>query len=77
MDFFCSICNKHFKSYQSIWNHNKKFHTENNIYNKDKQFFCDKCNKKFTRKHNLTLHLHNTCKGANTNQEIIHDIKKN
>lgn len=76
MDFYCSICNKPFKSYQSIWNHNKKFHTESNIYNKDKQFSCDKCNKKFTRKQNLTIHLNNSCKGVVTNQEIVPNIKK-
>lgn len=26
MEFKCNICNKDYKSYQSIWNHNKKFH---------------------------------------------------
>jgi len=26
MDFKCNICNKLYKSYQSLWNHNHKFH---------------------------------------------------
>lgn len=26
MDFACKICNKKYKSYQSLWNHNHKFH---------------------------------------------------
>ena len=46
------------------------------FYNKDKQFSCDKCNKKFTRKQNLTIHLNNSCKGVVTNQEIVPNIKK-
>ena len=26
----CKICNKYYKSRQSLWNHNKKYH--NNVY---------------------------------------------
>jgi hypothetical protein len=26
--FKCSICNKYYKSYKSLWNHNKQFHTQ-------------------------------------------------
>lgn len=26
--FICNICIKNYKSYQSLWNHNKKFHTQ-------------------------------------------------
>ena len=25
--YFCNICNKKYKSYQSLWNHNKRFHS--------------------------------------------------
>jgi len=28
MEFRCKRCNKEYSSYQSLWNHNKKFHTE-------------------------------------------------
>jgi hypothetical protein len=28
-DYKCNICNKGYTSYQSLWNHNKKFHTNN------------------------------------------------
>ena len=31
MEFKCKICNKIYKSYQSLWNHNHKFH--DNQYN--------------------------------------------
>lgn len=33
--FKCNVCNKYYKSYQSLWNHKKKFHsilTQNNLY---------------------------------------------
>ena len=26
MQYGCKICNKQYASYQSLWNHNKKFH---------------------------------------------------
>jgi len=28
MEFRCKLCNKEYSSYQSLWNHNKKSHTE-------------------------------------------------
>jgi hypothetical protein len=31
MNFLCNFCNKNYKSYQSLWNHNRKFHTNENI----------------------------------------------
>jgi len=34
-EFSCNICNKNFKSYQSRWNHNKKFH--NNLVSESPQ----------------------------------------
>jgi hypothetical protein len=29
MEYKCNICNKKYKSYKSLWNHNKKFHPTN------------------------------------------------
>ncbi len=29
MEYKCVICNKHYKSYKSLWNHNNKFHSGN------------------------------------------------
>ena len=29
MEYKCNICNKNYNSYQSLWNHNKKFHNNN------------------------------------------------
>ena len=31
--YFCTICNKKYASYQSLWNHNKKFHIDIKLYN--------------------------------------------
>ena len=28
MEYKCNICNKKYKSYKSLWNHNKKFHND-------------------------------------------------
>jgi hypothetical protein len=77
-DFSCSICNKNYKSYQSIWNHNKLYHTELNIKisNKERNFSCAKCNKKFTRKDTLVYHNENTCKNKNNNTNEIIELKK-
>jgi len=33
MEFKCKICNKNYKSYQSLWNHNHKYHYDNNPQN--------------------------------------------
>ena len=29
--FNCNVCNKDYKSYKSLWNHNKKFHNKNKV----------------------------------------------
>ena len=67
MTFFCEICNKDYKSYQSLWNHNKIKHSKLclKISNKECKFICDLCNKKFTRNDNLKYHKNNTCKIKN------------
>lgn len=74
--FNCSICNKNYKSYQSIWNHNKLYHLELNIKitNKERNFNCDRCAKKFTRKDSLIYHTETSCK--NKNSDDIVELKK-
>lgn len=72
MSYNCSICNKKYKSYQSIWNHNNKYHTNINtiiqpIDNKIRNFNCSKCDKKFTRKGTMLYHLSTACKNKDTN----------
>ena len=70
MTFFCKICNKEYKTYQTLWKHNKIKHTDLVISikqnNKECNFSCNLCNKKFTRNNNLKYHKNNTCKIKNT-----------
>jgi hypothetical protein len=56
-EYKCKICNKHYKTYQTLWKHNKKFHDKpiilcsENIRNyseiNTKEYSCRKCNKIF------------------------------
>lgn len=65
MDFFCSLCNKKYKSYKSLWNHNSQFHKDENIRinnNKIRNYECDYCFKKFTSNQNKQVHMQNVCK---------------
>jgi len=69
MTFFCEICNKEYKTYQTLWKHNKIKHTDLVISikqnNKECNFSCNLCNKKFTRNNNLKYHKNNACKNIN------------
>jgi hypothetical protein len=78
MDFSCSICNKGYKSYQSVWNHKKRFHTESNDYidNKKRAFSCPNCNKKFTRKDSMSYHIKTPCAIKKTNDDKITKLEK-
>ena len=77
MQFNCTICNKPYKSYQSLWNHNKKFHpkVENDDNNKPNiethVIKCTYCNAVFTTRQAKSLHIKKYCKQK---QEI--DAKK-
>ena len=41
--FYCNICNKYYKSYQSLWNHNKSFHPKSSkrLHCDSKRLHCD------------------------------------
>jgi hypothetical protein len=71
MEFICSICNKNYKSYQSLWNHTYKKHKFNNTQNSSKslsntsvkppeknqdKLTCENCKKVFSRSDNLKRH---------------------
>ncbi len=85
--FKCDICNKYYKSYQSLWNHKKKFHsiiTQNNSIQPQNnsissnvpinKLTCKYCSKIYSRMDNLNRHK-KTCKLKeqiyNQNEEII------
>jgi cell division protein FtsB len=83
MDHSCNQCNKIYKSYQSLWNHNKKFHNKNVVVcgvnevvcgenevvlNTTKnKYVCNNCNKIFNDRSNKYKH-EKICK--NKNNEI-------
>ena len=54
--FYCSECNKHYKSYKSLWNHNKKFHQKKPTV---KEYICKQCKKSFDNKQNKYYHQKN------------------
>ena len=71
MEHICNICDKKYKSYQSLWNHNKKFHTANleNIQDIDESkliYICKYCNKKFDKKQKKWYHQQK-CKDTSNN----------
>ena len=81
MDLLCNICNKTYKTYQSLWNHNKKFHKELNIQiindnKKDCQYKCSYCNMGFTRNNTMNNHMLNRCKRKLTIIEENNKLKK-
>ena len=50
-DHFCNKCNKYFSSNNSLWEHNKKFHKNNN------KLKCDYCNKEFSFRQGKHVHM--------------------
>jgi hypothetical protein len=56
MNYFCSICNKSYKNYNSLYKHNKRYHTESS-----NGINCLHCGKFLTRKDGLSKHQ-KTCK---------------
>lgn len=64
-NFYCNECNRQYKSYKSLWNHNKIFHIKKP---KVKEYNCKVCNKSFDNKQNKYYHQ-KSCK----NTPIIKD----
>lgn len=79
MLYTCINCNKDYASYQSLWKHNKIYHSNKNTgvtvtytgnyssTNKPnkKTYTCELCNKIFTRKNNMNYHKINVCPNKN------------
>ena len=76
MQYNCEKCKKEYSSYQSLWIHNKKFHTTKktlkqpivtlNVIDSTSEtiqnIICQYCKKKFTRRNNLNQHIKKICK---------------
>ena len=80
MLYNCKLCNKEYKSYQSLWNHNKIKHSDLclKISNKECKFCCDLCNKKFRRNSTLKNHKQKKCNKTiikNDNINNFDDLK--
>jgi len=80
MEYFCKICDKKYKTYQSLWNHNNKFHQELNIQiindnKKERPYKCIHCNMGFTRKNTMKFHIDNRCKRKKTIIEQNNNLK--
>jgi len=83
MSHTCKICNKQYVSYQSWWNHNKKFHEQNvdisekhtnssdYIQKSDiKTYLCRKCNTEFTNVKTRWSHEKKCKKDINIKESI-------
>jgi hypothetical protein len=91
MEYNCNKCNKKYSSYQTLWTHNKKFHTEPVILPSEmsvkseikseasmKNFNCRLCNKIYFNKQSRWSH-EKICKNKNniiTTQNNELEIKK-
>jgi hypothetical protein len=72
--YSCDICNKNYSSYQSLWIHNKKFHSidVNTSVNTKEIKYCNICNKNYASRtslwnHNKKFHSINVNTNINTN----------
>ena len=86
MEYSCNKCNKLYSSYQSLWIHNKKFHSSisgivattggNDGGNSStiKVYICNICNKEYNNKYSKYKHQ-KTCKNANQKTNEITELK--
>jgi len=65
-NYYCKICQSYYSSYQSLWIHNKKYHTHN----------CEKCKKKFDNLQNKLTHQKICSCNSNQNVKLDLDILK-
>jgi hypothetical protein len=74
MLYNCELCKTSYKSCQSLWNHNNKFHNNvnNTVNNTVKKYKCSKCQKEFAHFQSRWRH-EKTCvvNGMNIVNEII------
>lgn len=58
MSYECAICNKQYKSPQSLWNHKHKYHQKEP---EDKKYYCGKCGKAFIYPQSKWRHENKNC----------------
>lgn len=75
-EYKCLFCDKLYSSYKSLWDHNKKFHKDNNINNNEdninnkKIIKCENCNKIFSSRYTKYEHKKKVCNKKNNCTEI-------
>ena len=76
MEHICTICNKNYKTYKSLWNHKKKFHInpKPKIPQNNSLLKCKNCDKVLSRKDNLLRHEKKCYKIKIDNENL--EIKK-
>jgi hypothetical protein len=78
MSYTCKICIKEYKTYQTLWNHNKKFHNDNIIIESPKKsnespakiYNCKFCNKIYNKKNSRWSHEQKCSKINNKELEL-------
>ena len=76
--YCCNVCNIQYKSYKSLWTHNKLKHegatTSKSVFEKKESncitFSCSTCDKVYKQKQTLTEHR-KKCSGSNTIRDDI------
>jgi hypothetical protein len=79
----CEYCDIIYKTKNGLWKHKVKYHNNNikldpinnntNNNNNDDTNKCKYCNKKFTRKNNMNVHIKKYCKMKNDIVNILQD----
>ena len=67
-NYYCSICNKKYASYQSIWNHNKKFHRDKDLSNTNNSPY---------NVNNLPLNVNNLPSNVNNLPSNVNNLPSN
>jgi hypothetical protein len=89
IDFKCKICNKKYKSYQSLWNHNKKYHANIDIVSQIKsskcqitsskcqnKIICENCNKEFNTRQAKSYHKKSCIHNVNELAKIKEETRQ-
>jgi phage FluMu protein Com len=78
-EFKCKICKKFYKTYKSLWNHNKNYHKNDNPQNPQKDedistLNCRHCDKILSRIDNLKRH-EEKCKEKDNGKNKILELE--
>jgi hypothetical protein len=75
MSYECTVCNKKYKSPQSLWNHKNKYHQNEPV--PVKKYYCEKCGKSFSYPQSKWRHETQKCTPKNNSLENEIIVLKN